>query len=82
MDNLTTIGLDISKRAFHAVRLDEANIVDLRRKLRRAQLEAFFQKLDGCTIAMEACGSAHYWARKFKAMGHEVKLRPAQHVKG
>jgi transposase len=82
MDNLTTIGLDISKQAFHAVRLDETNTVDLRRKFRRAQLGAFFEKLDGCTVVMEACGSAHYWARKFEAMGHVVKLLPAQHVKG
>ena len=87
MSNVTTVGLDISKRSFHLVQLgcaqlDETNEVVLRRKLRRSQLEAYMRKLMSSRVVMEACGSAHYWARKFESMGHTVKLLPPQHVKG
>lgn len=82
MSNITTVGLDISKRTFHQVQLDETNKVVMRKKLRRSQLEANISKLPCCVLAMEACGSAHYWARKFESMGHTVKLLPPQHVKG
>ncbi len=82
MNNATTIGLDISKRVFHLVQLDESNNIMMRKKLRRSQLEPFFSELPICILAMESCGSAHYWARKFIAMGHTVKLLPPQHVKG
>jgi len=82
MSNITTVGLDISKRTFHLVQLDETNEVVMRKKVRRSQLEANISSLTHGVLAMEACGSAHYWARKFEAMGHTVKLLPPQHVKG
>lgn len=82
MSNITTVGLDISKRIFHLVQLDDENKVLMRKKLRRSQLKAAIRKLPCCVLAMEACGSAHYWAREFEAMGHTVKLLPPQHVKG
>jgi transposase len=82
MNNFTTVGLDISKRTFHLVQLDESNKVVMRRKLRRSQLEAAIRKLPHCVLAMEACGSAHYWGRMFESMGHAVRLLPPQHVKG
>ena len=52
-----------------------------RRQLKRAQVAEFFAKREPSVVAMEACGSAHYWARKFEAMGHEVKLIAAQFVR-
>ena len=53
----------------------------LKKRLRRHQLLAFMQNLPPCLVGMEACGGAHYWARKFEAYGHSVKLIPPQYVK-
>src|SRR5262245_23660896 len=53
----------------------------LRKQLRRAQVVAFFSRLPGCVVGMEACATAHYWARELRALGHEVRLMPAQYVK-
>ena len=50
-------------------------------QLRRAQVLAFFSKLPRCLVGMEACATAHYWARELRALGHEVRLMPAQYVK-
>ena len=52
-----------------------------RRQIKRAKLTEFFAKCNRSLVAMEACGSSHYWARTIRALGHEVKLLPAQHVK-
>jgi transposase len=82
MSNVTTVGLDIAKNTFPLVQLDESGEIMMRRKLRRAQLEKAIRELPGCVLAMEACGSAHFWRRKFEAMGDTVKLLPPQHVKG
>lgn len=71
------IGLDLAKNVFHCV--DSQN---KKRKLKRAQIALYFSQLEASTIAMEACGSAHYWGRRFIAMGHKVLLLPPQHVKG
>jgi len=53
----------------------------LKRQLKRAQMLAFFANLTPCRIGMEACGSAHYWARKLQALGHTVQLIAPQYVK-
>src|SRR5256714_7598426 len=53
----------------------------LRKQLRRAQVLAFFSRLPPCLVGLEACGTAHYWARELHALGHEVRLMPAQYVK-
>ena len=76
MKKHTTIGLDLAKNVFH---LADAN--GRRKKLRRAQVLNFFAQHDKCIVAMEACGSAHYWGRELMALGHEVQLLPPQHVK-
>jgi transposase len=55
--------------------------VALSRKLTRARLSAVMAQLPACTIAMEACGSAHHWGRLFRTFGHEVRLIPPQFVK-
>jgi len=81
MNKCTTVGLDIAKNVFHALGVDDDNEQQFRRKIRRAQMNNFFSKLEPCLIILEACGSANYWARRFQQMGHEVKLLPPQHVK-
>jgi transposase len=78
----TILGLDLAKTIFHLVVVNRAGKELSRKKLRRSQVMQYFTQLDPCQIAMEACASAHYWARQFKAMGHEVRLLPPQHVKG
>nr|WP_239468393.1 IS110 family transposase [Microvirga arvi] len=53
----------------------------IRRQLRRGELIGFFRRLPPCLIGMEACSSAHFWARELAALGHEVRLMPAAYVK-
>lgn len=69
-----TFGLDLAKRVFqvHWVDMETGEIG--RRQLRRDQLMTFFTNQTPALVAMEACGSAHYWARRFASMGHEVRL--------
>lgn len=81
MDKITTIGLDLAKTGFHVVGLDERGKKVAKRRLRRHQLANYFNNLAPCRIGMEACGGAHYWARKLQGMRHRVDLIPAQHVK-
>ena len=81
MSKITTIGLDIAKNVFHAMCCDAQGKVVKKRMLRRKQVLAFFARLESCLIGMEACASAHYWARQLIALGHDVKLIPAQYVK-
>ena len=78
---LTTIGLDLAKAVFQVHGADDRGRTVLKKQLKRAQMAAFFANLTPCKIGMEACGSAHYWARKLIAMGHEVVLIPPQYVK-
>lgn len=80
--NHTIIGLDLAKTIFHLATLGRNGKQINRKKLRRKALKRYFQTLEPSVIAMEACGSSHYWAREFKAMGHTVILLPPQHVKG
>ena len=79
--NTIMIGLDIAKTVFQVHGIDEAGKVVHRRQLRRSQLEAFFGELDPAVIGMEACGSAHHWARLFESLGHEVRLMAPAYVK-
>jgi transposase len=78
---LTTIGLDLAKAVFQVHGADDRGRTVLKKQLKRAQVLAFFANLTPCKIGMEACGSAHYWARKLITMGHEVVLIPPQYVK-
>ncbi len=78
---ITTVGLDLAKNTFHVVCFDARGHEVKKRMLRRAKLLGFFAQLPACRIGMEACASAHYWARELLRLGHEVKLIPAQHVK-
>jgi transposase len=79
--NLTTIGIDLAKNVFQVHGADEKGKAVLKKQLKRAQMLSFFANLTPCRIGMEACGSAHYWARKLQALGHTVQLIPPQYVK-
>ena len=72
--SITMIGLDTAKAVFQVHAVDGAGLVVTRRKLRRNELIAFFEKQAACTVVMEACGAAHHWARVLTGLGHEVKL--------
>ncbi|WP_372993445.1 IS110 family transposase [Sulfitobacter sp.] len=78
---VTTIGLDLAKNVFQVHGITEGEEVVFNRPLRRAQLLPFFSKIERCLIGMEACSSAHYWARELTALGHEVRLIPPIYVK-
>ena len=79
--SVTRIGLDLAKNVFQVHGVDAEGNVVVTRKLRRGALRSFFVNLPPCLVAMEACGSAHYWGREIAALGHEVRLIPPAHVK-
>ena len=81
MSNITTIGLDLAKSVFQVHGADEDGRPVIRKKLRRGQVLDFFSRLPPCLVGMEACSSAHHWARELQGMGHEVRLIPPQYVK-
>ena len=78
---ITTIGIDLAKNVFQAHGTDSRGKVLLRKQLRRAQVLPFFARLERCKVAMEACGSAHYWARRLQALGFDVMVIAPQYVK-
>jgi transposase len=78
---ITTIGLDLAKSVFQAHGIDENGKAVLVKKLHRKQMLPFFAKLPPCLIGVEACGTAHHWARTLSAMGHDVRLIPPSYVK-
>ena len=75
------VGLDIAKSVFQVHIEDAAGRVVRQKRLRRSQMWRFFQKLAPALVGLEACGTAHYWARELRALGHEVRLIPAAYVK-
>lgn len=79
---ITTIGLDLAKSVFLAHGVDADGKTVLVKRLHRKQMMPFFSKLPACLIGVEACATAHHWARTLTAMGHEVKLMPPSYVKG
>ena len=81
MNQVSTVGLDLAKYIFQLHGADSAGAVVFRKKLRRGQLLAFLATLPPCTVAMEACGSAHYWGREIAKLGHTVKLIAPAYVK-
>ena len=78
---ITTIGIDLAKAVFQVHGVDAHGKTVLKKQLKREQLPVFFAKLEPCLIGMEACGSAHHWARKFEEFGHMVRLIAPQFVK-
>jgi transposase len=78
---LATVGLDLAKHVFQVHGVDEVGQVVVKRRLRRAQVVSYFASLPPCLVGMEACATAHFWARELRALGHEVRLMPPQYVK-
>ena len=78
---ITTIGLDIAKNVFQVHGIDSDEKVVVRKQLRRSQVMRFFQDLAPCLVGLEACATAHHWARELAKLGHEVRLMPARDVK-
>lgn len=78
--NAITIGLDLAKSVFQVHGEDASGEVVFQKRLHRAQVEPFFAKLPPAMVGIEACGSAHHWARTLQALGHEVRLIPAAYV--
>lgn len=81
MMKVTTIGIDLAKNVFQVHGVDAHGKAVLKKQLKREQMASFFANLPACLIGMEACGSAHFWARKLLAQGHTVKLMAPQFVK-
>ena len=78
---VTTIGLDIAKNVFQVHGIDAEEKVVVRKQLRRNKVIEFFKALPPCLIGMEACATAHYWARELTKLGHKVRLMPPKDVK-
>jgi transposase len=81
MSEISTIGLDLAKNVFQVHGVDRSGAVVLRRQLRRGAVEKFFAQLSPCTVGVEACGTAHHWARVIGRYGHRVRLMPPAYVK-
>ena len=79
--SVVSIGLDLAKSVFQVHGVDASGHAVLRRKLARGGLIVFFTKQPPCLVGMEACSSAHHWARELVRLGHEVRLIPPQYVK-
>ncbi len=76
-----TIGIDLAKSVFQVHGVDAAGETVIRKQLRRRQVLPFFKKLTPCLVGIEACATAHHWAREIGALGHEVRLMPPRYVK-
>ena len=81
MAKVSIIGLDLAKNVFQVHGIDDQGKVLVRRSLRRAEVLTFFAKLPSCLIGIEACVTAHHWARELIKLGHTVKLMPPSYVK-
>jgi len=79
--SISMIGLDTAKSVFQIHGVEKTGKVEIRRKLRRSELIAFFEKQESCTVVMEACGAARHWARMLSGLGHIVKLIAPEAVK-
>jgi transposase len=78
---VVTIGLDIAKSVFQVHGVDAEGGVVIRQRLTRVRMLAFFARKAPCLVGMEACGSAHHWARELSRLGHQVRLIPPSYVK-
>jgi transposase len=79
--NISTVGIDIAKNIFQLHGVDNNCKVVLKKRMSRAKLGGYVANLPACTIVMESCGGANYWANVFKQSGHTVKLISPQFVK-
>jgi len=81
MNKISVLGVDLAKNVFQLHGENDGGKVVLGKQVRRNQMLTFFANLPPCLIGMEACGSAHYWARKLLEYGHEVRLMAPAFVK-
>jgi transposase len=81
MGQITTVGLDIAKSVFQVHGVDAAGEIVLKRRLTRARVVPFFERLGRCLVGIEACATSHYWARELRRLGHDVRLMPPSYVK-
>jgi transposase len=81
MEKVATIGLDLAQHVFQVHATDEKGRKLFSPTLLRSEVTQFFRTLSPCVVAMEATGSAHFWAREVEALGHRALLIPAQYVK-
>src|SRR5579883_1275217 len=81
LSSVTCVGLDIAKNVFQVHAIDAVGAVVVAKRVRRSQLLTFFASLPRCLVAIEACSSAHHWARALIALGHDAKLIPPAYVK-
>jgi transposase len=81
MDEITTVGIDLAKSIFQVHAVDGSGRVVVSKAVRRAAFLAFMSKIPACLVGMEACASAHYWARELAKLGHKVRLIPPAYVK-
>jgi transposase len=79
--NVTTIGLDLAKSVFQVHGIDTRGKAVITKQLRRAAVLEFVAHLPPCLVGMEACASAHHWAREISKLGHDVRLMPPRYVK-
>ena len=79
---ISTIGVDLAKNVFQVHGVDSHGKIVITRQLRRKQVIEFFGKIPPCLVGMEACGTAHYWARELTRLGHTVRMMPPSYVKG
>src|SRR6201995_4140923 len=78
---ITTVGLDLAKHWFQVHGVDADGRIVVRRRLWRSGVVAYFRSLPPCLVGIEACATAHHWARELIALGHDVKLMPPAYVK-
>ena len=80
-ETINTIGIDVGKNTFHLVGLDKRGAIVLQQKVTRHQLGRRLSNISRCLIGMETCSGTHFIARQLAALGHDVRLIPAQYVK-
>ncbi|RLV58326.1 IS110 family transposase [Parashewanella curva] len=78
---ITTVGIDLAKNVSHVVACNQAGKIVKKKMLSRKDIISFFTQLPKCLVGMEACATAHYWAREIEKLGHTVKQIPPQYVK-
>ena len=77
---VTTVGLDLAKHVFQVHCVDASGRIVVTKAISRAQLLEFFASLPPCVVGLEACGSAHHWARELIALGHDARMMPPAYV--